>query len=174
MRQNLDKIFEPLSVRAKNSLMAAEVYNIDQLLKYNVRELRKFRNAGYNTVNEIVLFVKCLGYELGQKRIIENTSDKNPTVFLIKQWVRDRNLHTQDPKVQMCKVMEELGELAKAINKNDIHQQIDGIGDVVVTLICVAEQLGLNFEECIKTAYNEIKDRKGKLVNGTFVKESDL
>ena len=89
----------------------------------------------------------------------------------IRQWVIDRNLHTQDPKVQMCKVVEELGELAKAINKNDIPQQIDGIGDVVVTLVCISEQLGLDFDECVKVAYNEIKDRKGKLVGGTFVKE---
>ena len=89
----------------------------------------------------------------------------------IRQWVIDRNLHTQDPKVQMCKVVEELGELAKAINKTDVPQQIDGIGDVVVTLVCISEQLGLDFDECVKVAYNEIKDRKGKLVGGTFVKE---
>ena len=43
-----------------------------------------------------------------------------------------------------------------------------------VTLICIAEQLGLKFNDCLDYAYNEIKDRKGKLINGTFVKESDL
>ena len=96
------------------------------------------------------------------------------TVEKIEQWVIDRNLHTQDPKVQMCKTMEELGELAKAINKGDKEKQMDGIGDTVVTLICISEQLGLKFNDCLKYAYNEIKDRKGKLVNGTFVKESDL
>ena len=41
------------------------------------------------------------------------------TIEKVEQWVIDRNLHTQDPKVQMCKTMEELGELAKAINKGD-------------------------------------------------------
>ena len=92
----------------------------------------------------------------------------------IKQWVIDRNLHTQDPRIQMCKTVEELGELANAINKGDTVGQIDGIGDVVVTLICIAEQLNLDFELCLQTAYNEIKDRKGKLINGTFVKESDF
>lgn len=97
--------------------------------------------------------------------------------LLIKQvqtWVRERNLHTQNPAIQMCKTVEELGELAKAINKNNVAEQIDGIGDVTVTLICLCEQLGLDFTECLRAAYNEIKDRKGKLVNGTFVKESDL
>ena len=95
------------------------------------------------------------------------------TVEKIEQWAIDRNLHTQDPKVQMCKTMEELGELAKAIYKGDKEKQMDGIGDTVVTLICMAEQLGLKFNDCIDYAYNEIKDRKGKLINGTFVKESD-
>ena len=92
----------------------------------------------------------------------------------IKLWVLDRNLHTQDPRVQMCKAVEELGELEKAINKNDRLGQIDGIGDVVVTLVCMSMQLNMDFEECVKYAYEEIKDRKGKLINGTFVKESDL
>ena len=96
------------------------------------------------------------------------------TVEKIEQWVIDRNLHTIDPKVQMCKTMEELGELAKAINKGDKEKQMDGIGDTVVTLICISEQLGLKFNDCLDYAYNEIKDRKGKLINGTFVKESDL
>ena len=96
------------------------------------------------------------------------------TIEKVEQWVIDRNLHTQDPKIQMCKTMEELGELARAINKGDKEKQMDGIGDTVVTLICISEQLGLKFNDCLDYAYNEIKARKGKLVNGTFVKESDL
>ena len=96
------------------------------------------------------------------------------TIEKVEQWVIDRNLHTQDPKVQMCKIVEELGELARAINKGDVKCQIDGIGDTVVTLICIAMQLGLRFNDCLDYAYNEIKDRKGKLINGSFVKESDL
>jgi len=96
------------------------------------------------------------------------------TIEKIKQWVIDRNLQTADPRVQMCKTMEELGELASSINKGNKEGQMDGIGDTVVTLICLAEQLGLDFNECIDFAYNEINDRKGKMVNGIFIKESDL
>jgi NTP pyrophosphatase (non-canonical NTP hydrolase) len=92
----------------------------------------------------------------------------------IKMWVLDRNLNTQDPRVQMCKTVEELGELANAINKGNKTDAMDGIGDVVVTLICVSMQLGVDFNECLKMAYDEIKDRKGKMVNGMFVKEVDL
>lgn len=96
------------------------------------------------------------------------------TVNLIKQWVRDRNLHTADPRVQMCKLMEEVGELANCINKSKRLGAMDGIGDSVVVLVCLCEQLGLEFEDCIAMAYEEIKDRKGKLVDGVFVKEEDL
>ena len=92
----------------------------------------------------------------------------------IQEWVSDRNLNTQDPRVQMCKTMEEMGELANAINKGNKADAMDGIGDVVVTLICTSMQLGVDFNECLKIAYNEIKDRKGKMINGMFVKEVDL
>lgn len=89
----------------------------------------------------------------------------------IQQWVIDRNLQTQDPRIQICKTIEELGETAKAILKKDVIGQMDGIGDTVVTLICLSMQLNLDFEECLEYAYNEIKDRRGKLINGVFVKE---
>ena len=92
----------------------------------------------------------------------------------IQEWVSDRNLNTQDPRVQMCKTMEELGELANAINKGNKADAMDGIGDVVVTLICISMQLGVDFSECLKMAYDEIKDRRGKMIDGVFVKEVDL
>ena len=50
----------------------------------------------------------------------------------------------------------------------------DAIGDVVVTLIILAQQIGTTFEDCVMLAYDEIKDRRGKLVDGVFIKESDL
>ncbi len=92
----------------------------------------------------------------------------------IQDWVSDRNLNTQDPRIQMCKTVEELGELANAINKDNKVDAMDGIGDVVVTLICISMQLGVDFAECLKMSYNEIKDRKGKMIDGVFVKDEDL
>ncbi len=95
------------------------------------------------------------------------------------KWVQDKNLQTQNPKIQLCKTIEELGELARGLNKNDVSLIKDSVGDVQVTLICLCEQLkdkGINVDyvECLGLAYEEIKDRKGKLVDGVFVKESDL
>ena len=92
----------------------------------------------------------------------------------VQKWVIDRNLQTADPRIQICKTVEELGELANAINKNNLEAAKDGIGDTVVTLICISQQLGFDFNECIEFAYSEIKDRKGRMVNGVWVKESDL
>jgi len=102
------------------------------------------------------------------------TEIEQPTIIdKIKQWGIDRNIHTQDPRIQMCKVMEEIGELAKAINKSDKTGQEDSIGDSMTTLIMVALQCGLDPTKCLEYAYNEIKDRKGMMINGMFVKESD-
>lgn len=97
----------------------------------------------------------------------------NEVIEKIQQWIKDRNLQTADPRIQMCKTIEELGELASAINKNNLEGAKDGIGDTIVTLICISMQLDLNFNECLNYAYNEIKDRKGKMINGVFVKEQD-
>lgn len=89
----------------------------------------------------------------------------------IQQWAKDRNLDTQDPKVQLSKLMEESGELARAILKDDTNEQIDAIGDITVVLIVLSMQLGLDYSKCVELAYNEIKDRKGKIVDGVYIKE---
>lgn len=151
----------------------------------------------------------------------------------IKQWAIDRNLHTADPSKQFLKLVEELGELASAMARNDKELIDDSIGDIHVVLTIMKMQLDhsdpdggeedwfpedidfldrlLNnvteisssmmgyrpaqididymqdvlkggsynitdtpYDECVLSAYNEIKDRKGKMVDGVFVKESDL
>lgn len=92
----------------------------------------------------------------------------------IKKWSSDRGLNTADPTKQMLKLMEEVGELAQGMAKNKPEQVKDSIGDVYVVLIILSQQLGLDIEECLKFAYDEIKNRKGKMVNGVFVKEDDI
>ena len=95
-------------------------------------------------------------------------------VKLVEEWSRDRYLHEADSSKQFLKVIEEIGEVADALAKDKPEELKDGIGDTVVTLIILAQQNGLTLEECLETAYNEIADRKGKTVNGVFVKEEDL
>ena len=92
----------------------------------------------------------------------------------IEKWAIERNLNTADPAKQTIKLGEEFGELCQGIAKNNIDQVKDSIGDMYVVLTILSMQLGLNIEDCISRAYVEIKDRKGKMVNGVFVKEEDL
>ena len=101
-------------------------------------------------------------------------TETEDTTELIKKWAVDRNVVSGDTKSQMVKLLEEAGELAEGINKNKQELIIDSIGDIYVVLVIICMQLGLDINDCIKAAYEEIKDRKGKMVNGIFVKEKDL
>lgn len=92
----------------------------------------------------------------------------------IEQWAIDRNLHTADPMKQAVKLGEEFGELCKGLAKDKPAETKDAIGDMFVVLTILSMQLGTSLEECAALAYDEIKDRKGKMINGVFVKESDL
>ena len=96
----------------------------------------------------------------------------NPTHFdLIREWAEKRGLYNNgDPKTQTLKLMEEAGEICRAVLKKDEPEIIDGIGDCVVVLTNLAHLCDTSIEECIEAAYNEIKDRTGKMDNGTFVK----
>ena len=96
------------------------------------------------------------------------------TITNIKDWAIARGLHTADPKAQMCKLMEEAGELATAINKDQGVEEIaDAIGDCVVVLTILGMQTGVDIEESVRAAYEEIKDRKGMMIGGVFVKDGD-
>ena len=91
---------------------------------------------------------------------------------LIREWSSKRGLYTNgDPKTQALKLVEEVGETCRAILKEDRVEVIDGIGDCVVVLTNLAELVGHPIEDCIESAYNEIKNRKGKMANGTYVKD---
>ena len=92
----------------------------------------------------------------------------------IEQWAADRNLiEGSTPEKQMLKLMEEVGEIAAALARGNRDATIDGIGDAVVVLTILAEQLGTNIDFCVDQAWQEIKDRKGRMVDGIFVKEGE-
>jgi len=95
-------------------------------------------------------------------------------IACVRIWATARNLiEGATPKDQLTKTMEELGELAGGIARGRIDLIEDGIGDVTVTLIILAEQHKLDFEECLAKAYEVIKDRKGRMIDGIFIKEND-
>ena len=132
---------------------------------------------------------------------------------LIIEWANERDLiHYKNADKQRLKLIEECGELASAILKNDIELQKDSLGDIFVVLTILEAQINKNFDtdiyrstdsilkdlldlmisprensvnslfhiclelnhnltECVNLAYNEIKNRKGKTENGTFIKD---
>lgn len=92
----------------------------------------------------------------------------------VENWSINKGLDKADPNAQYLKVSEEVGEVAAALARKDMHELQDGIGDVVVTLIILAQQHGMTLKACLEMAYSEIADRKGKTVNGTFIKDSDF
>lgn len=108
------------------------------------------------------------------------------TLEKIRQWAHDRNLvEGSNPGAQGLKMVEELGEtfgalarLPAALAANDaekvqtlLNKAKDGFGDAVVVLTIMANQVNLKLEDCIDAAYEEIKDRKGRMVDGVFVRE---
>ena len=90
----------------------------------------------------------------------------------IRNWAIERNIDKSEnaPK-QMIKIMEELGETSAALLKKNEPELKDGIGDILVTVIIFAQQLGYTPAECLEEAWNEIKDRKGKTEGGVFIRE---
>ena len=91
---------------------------------------------------------------------------------LIRDWAGERGLYSKgDTKTQFCKLMEEAGELGRAVLKDDKEEFVDAIGDMVVVLTNMAHLGGTTIEKCIDTAYDVISKRTGKMVNGTFVKD---
>ena len=94
---------------------------------------------------------------------------------LIRSWATDKGIYRSgDARTQFVKLMEEAGELAQAILKNDEPEVIDAIGDMVVVLTNLAKLRGHNIEDCITSAYDVISNRTGKMINGTFVKQESL
>lgn len=93
------------------------------------------------------------------------------------EWAKDRDIFENSNAIkQISKTQEELYETLMALReleqgKESILEVADGIGDMLVTIILLAKMVGLNSVDCLADAYEEIKNRKGKMVNGLFVKE---
>ena len=108
--------------------------------------------------------------------IAEPALDETPgNVFDdIRSWATDKGIYDKgDARTQYLKLMEEAGELAEALLKNDKPEIQDAIGDMIVVLTSIAKFEGMFIEDCIKSAYDVIAKRTGKMVNGTFVKDAD-
>ena len=111
--------------------------------------------------------------EAGEFQTLTKTALSDNIFEDIRQWANDRGLYDKgDAKTQLIKLYEESGELSQAILKNDKAGIIDAIGDSVVVLTNLAHLVGTDIEICIKSAYDEISNRTGRMINGTFVKDA--
>ena len=134
------------------------MYNHDRSYIYNKAFDNYFDNLHTEAVKENKV-IKCSKKPL---KMFDN----------IRQWARERGLYDKgDSKTQLIKLQEEMGELAKATLENDKPEVIDAIGDMVVVLTNLAHLNNVHIETCIAEAYNVISKRKGKMINGTFVKD---
>jgi len=161
-------------------------------LKWETPQGYKFEITKEN-INWILLNVKtsmynnnrCYIYNKAFNRYLNESTDTTNSTYpeklysyqgqfeLIREWASNKGIYTSgDAKTQFVKLMEEAGELAQAILKNDEPEVIDAIGDMVVVLTNLAKLRGHNIEDCISSAYNVIAKRKGEMINGTFVKQT--
>ena len=91
----------------------------------------------------------------------------------VVSWHLARNLiHGSTDKDQVLKLIQEVGELSDSICKQ--QSPIDDIGDIMVVLLNIAVRNNLSLTDCLNHAYNDIKDRKGQMIDGIFVKEEDM
>ena len=147
------------------------MYNDQRCYVYNKAFARWFDN---NDAHKITLADLHMQDKNGHKtRTGGIMSDHKISQFdLIRSWAKDRGLYDGgDPKTQALKLVEEVGETCRAILKENLPETIDGIGDCVVVLTNLAELTGYSIEKCIDKAYEEIKNRTGKMSNGTFKKD---
>ena len=112
-------------------------------------------------------------YNYNSNNYASNNFSVSEQISDISKWHHDRNLiNGATDKDQFAKLIQEAGELSDNIcKKKDVS---DDIGDMIVVLINIAERNGLSIEGCLAQAWNDIKDRKGKMIDGVFVKASDL
>lgn len=157
-----DKLLTGYEFPEKIKVQGIEVELNDKVVKWIL-------NNNYKSKHSNERFV----YNQSLINFHEVNKDENKTVYdNIRSWARERGIYDfGDPKTQYIKLQEESGELAKALLKKDEVEIIDAIGDMVVVLTNLAELVGVKIEDCIDSAYNEIANRKGKMQNGTFVKE---
>lgn len=100
------------------------------------------------------------------------TAGVSALIQRIGEWASDRNLiEGATSQAQTVKLFEEGGEVAAAVARGNRDALKDGIGDMIVVLTILAAQNGLTVEECVAAAYDEIKDRKGRMVDGVFIRD---
>jgi len=122
--------------------------------------------------NTCYIYNKAMA-EAGPFEKLDNKKPFKKEVFdNIRTWGFQKGiLQGGDTKTQLIKLYEEAGELSEAVLKNNKNDIIDAVGDIIIVLTNFAELQGVSIEDCIQSAYNEVSNRTGRMINGTFVKD---
>lgn len=116
----------------------------------------------------------CPSFKVNEEEFVEEENEKFESLSekILYEWAEPKNLlNPNNYQAQAMKVMEEMGETFGAMLKGKREEEIDGFGDVFVTLIILAKQRGINPVEALSLAWEEIKNRTGELKDGVFVKD---
>jgi len=176
MGMKWDTVFGPCTITEKSIIwimenVSSSKYNNQRCYVYNRAFARWFDNNNAFVTRTGGIMTDYKKQEQNGKLCDDSCSEVS-MFELIRQWADKRGLYDKgDPKTQALKLVEEVGETCRAILKGNDMEAIDGIGDCVVVLTNLAELLGESIEGCIEQAYFEIKDRTGKMENGTFKKD---
>ena len=157
---------DPDSIQWIMSNVKPSMYNTERCYVYNKAFARYFDNNSCCKTNTGALNMS------GHGGLNLNVGSLN-RFDLIRTWADERGLYDKgDTKTQYLKLMEEAGELGRAILKDDQPEIVDAIGDMVVVLTNLSELAGYKIEHCVDEAYKVISKRTGKMHNGTFVKDT--
>ena len=154
----------------------------DPIVENVIEKLRRRASVGiskYGTTleeNNSDDFLKHLQEELLDasnyiEKLMKEQNKYEEIDYKLYKWFHKKELIQEcNSAKQFMKVSEELGELSSAIIKQDREKEIDAFGDTLITLMGLSYMRGLNLIKCLEYAWNEIKDRKGKVIDGSFIK----
>lgn len=103
----------------------------------------------------------------------EESLQADKKIALIIKWGREREI--TNPDKQFIKVVEEVAEIGREIvrGRYDTDEIMDSLGDAMITIFILSDVLGFDPVEMYYKAYDVIKNRKGKVIEGSFVKEEN-
>lgn len=149
------------------------------LMGVSKRAVANWEKYGFSSADKLEKLARYFDVSISYLLDYDTNNTFSELITKVNEWADDRNLKQADPKIQWMRITEEVGEIRDVLLKPTKFTEPqaalkDAIGDTLVTIIVLAHQLDLDVTECLGIAYDEIKNRKGRMVNGTFVKEEDL
>lgn len=162
-------------LREKKKLTQQELADLVGVTKEAVIHWEKY---GFSSADKLQKLAGTFGVTISYLLDYDTNNTFSELITKVNQWAISHGLDKGNPKIEWMKVTEEVGEIRDVFLRphdfeNPEWSLKDAIGDSIVTLIVLCLQLGYDVEECLTIAYNDIKDRKGVMIDDNFVKETE-